>query len=318
MRQGTAGETSARSLRYRAPRPAAMPTPPLAPIVRAARPEAVAQPYDFARPRVVSDRQLRAVEAAHAALADALGAALSVAAGEAVGVTVRSLDEVQAVDFERSRGEPAALFVASLGEGGPVLALDVPTPLALLLVERHLGGADPLAADGRALSDLERDVVERHSLPMVWVAMAQAWSTVPPRPVRYTADAARLVIAAPDAPVVVADLEVSVGGAQSGLSLCYPAEALSLLLGAPAPDRASAPGLDQLPLMLRAELGRTRLTVGDLLALQPGDVVPLDALPDAPAQVWVGDRFRFQARAGVASSRLALEVLTPPSPPSEP
>ena len=278
----------------------------------------MAQPYDFARPRVVSDRQMRAVEAAHAALAEAVGGAFSDAVGEPVRVRVRSLDEVLAVDFERSRGEPAALFVASLGEGGPALALDLPTPLALFLVERHLGGADPLGADGRALSGLERAVIEHHWLPQVWVAAAQAWATVPPRPVRYTADASCLVIAAPDDPVLVADLEVTVGDASSGLSLCYPAETLALLLGTPATDGATASDLDRLPLVLRAELGRARLTVADLLALQPGDVVPLGSPPDAPAQVWVGDRFRFQARAGVAGSRLALEVLTPPAPPSEP
>ena len=292
-----------------------MPTPPLDPIVRARRPEPTARPYDFARPRAVSDRQLRAAQAAHGAVAGAVAAAFSAAVGEPVGVGVRSLTEVQAVDFERSRAAPAALFVAHFGEGGPALALDLPTPLALFLVERHLGGADPLGADGRALSDLERAVVERYWLPAVWVALAQAWGSVPPRLSRFTADAAGLVISAPDAPALVADLEVTVGGSTAALSLCYPAEALALLLGpAPAED-GDGSALDELPLVLRAELGRTRLPVGDLLALRPGDVVPLGAAPDAPVRVWVGDGLQFEARAGTASARLALEVLTPPSPP---
>ena len=295
-----------------------MATPTLDPLVRARRPDAPAAPYDFARPRAVSDRQRRAVEAVHAALADDLSAALADALGEPAAVRVRSADEVTAQDYERSRSRPAAVFVAQLGAGGPALALDVATPLALCWVERHLGGADPLGADGRALSDLERSVVERHWLPAVWAAFARAWGSVPPRPTRFAADPALVVLDAPDAPVLVVDLEVSVGDGSAVLSLCYPVAALQLLSGVPAsagsPDGGSAAPLDDLPLTLRAELGRARLTVGDLVALAPGDVVPLGVATDAPVRVQIGDRVEFQARAGASGGRLALEALTLPAP----
>ena len=292
-----------------------MPTPPLDPILRARRADAEVAAYDFARPRAVSDRQLRAVQAVHAALADALGSALADALGETVVVRTRSVDEVQAVDFERSRSQPAALFVDEIGPGGPALALDVETAFALFLVERHLGGTDPLSADGRALSDLERAVVERHWLPLLWSAFAEAWGSVPPQPCRFASDATLLVLAPPDAPVLVVDLEVTVGDAAAVLSLCYPAAALQLLVGSPASPSQALP-LDHLPLTLSAELGRARLTVGDLTALAPGDVVPLGVSPDAPLTVRVGDRLQFQARAGAVGSKLALDVLTVPAPPS--
>ena len=301
-----------------------MSTPTLDPLIRADRPDGEpdgepVRPYDFARPRAVSARQLRTAEAVHAGLAVSLAEALSEFAGEPVGVRTRSLDEVQAVDFERSRSQPAALFVAALGDGGPGLALDVAPALALFVVERHLGGADPLGDQPRALSDLERAVVERHWLPTLWARFAGAWGSVPPRHARFAADPRLLVLAAPDDRVLVADLEVTVGDGSAVLSLCYPTAALQLLLGAPdaRPEACSDAGgaLDALPLVLRAELGRTRLTVGELRSLEPGDVVPLGVAPDAPVPVWVGDRFRFEARAGAAGTRLALEVLTPPSPP---
>ncbi len=299
-----------------------MATPTLDPLVRADRPDdASVRPYDFAQPRAISARQLRTAEAVHAGLAEALAEAFSQSAGEPVVVRMTSLDEVQAVDFERSRSQPAALFVAALGGGGPSLALDVAPALALFVVERHLGGVDPLGDQARALSELERAVVERHWLPTLWARFAQAWGSVPPRATRFAADPRYLVLAAPDDRVLVADLEVTVGGASATLSLCYPADALRLLLGASdgRPDtRADGGALDALPLVLRAELGRTRLTVGELRSLEPGDVLPLGVAPDAPVPVWVGDRFRFEARAGAAGTRLALEVLTPPSPPTDP
>ncbi len=293
-----------------------MPTPPLDPLIRARRSDADVAAYDFARPRAVSDRQLRAVQAVHAALAVDLGAALAGALDEAVTVRTRSIDEVQAVDFERSRSQPAALFVVEVGPGGPALALDVSTAFALFLVERHLGGADPLGDGGRGLSDLERAVVERHWLPLVWSAFARAWGSVPPQPCRFASDATLLVLAPPDAPVLVVDLDVTVGGAAAGLSLCYPMPVLQLLAGPPAAPSQAMP-INHLPLTLSAELGRARLTVGDLTALVPGDVVPLGVAPDAPLTVRVGDRLQFQARAGAVGSKLALDVLTVPAPPSD-
>ena len=294
-----------------------MAAPPLDPIIRAPRPDADALSYDFAQPRAVSDRQLRGAYAAHAALAKAVSADWEAALGTTVRVEVRSIDRVQAVDFERSRSHPTALFVATIGEAGPGVVVEVPPALALFLVERHLGGSDPLGTEARALSDLEQTVVERHWLPALWAAFAHAWGTVPPRPTRFVSDPTVLVLSAPDAPSLVVDLEVTVGDASAVLSLCYPPEALRLLLGEPPPLAPATAALDDLPPSLRAELGRVRLTVSDLLALTPGDIVPLNAPVDRPVQVWVGDRLQFQARAGVVGTRMALDVLTPPAPPSD-
>ncbi len=300
------------------PRP--MATPDLDPIIRAHPAEAPR--YDFARPRSVSDRQLRAAEAVHAGLSDRIGEIVGEALGEAVAVRCTAVAEVLAVDVEQSRARPAALFVGALGPGGPSVAIDMAPALALYLVERQLGGTDPLADDGRALSDLERAVVERHWLPLLGVAFAEAWETVPPTPERFTADPDALALAPPEASVVVADLDVRVGGGSAVVSFIYPATTLRLLLGsAPAPA-ANVPqaGVDRVGdvlLDLRAEIGRARLSVGSILRLVTGDVIPLGRAPDAPVPVWIGDRLRFNARAGTRGTHLALQVLTPPEPPTD-
>ncbi len=291
-------------------------------ILRTAAPDAAgAQPYDFARPRSVSDRQLEAAEGVHDALADGLAVALAEALGEPVAVACSSLDEVAADDFGQSRAEPTTLVGLQLGEGGPRVALDLAPALALFLVERHLGGSDPLGADARALSDLERAVVERRWLPLVGVAFAEAWGSTPPRPYRFAPRIGALDLAPPGARVVTTDVDVTVGGATARLALCYPTETLRALLDVSQSRRTTGRPTDppaDLPLDLRAELGRTRLSVRDLLHLAPGDVIPLAQAADAPMPVWVGDRFRFEARTGVRGKRLALQVLTPPAPPIDP
>ena len=292
-----------------------------APIARPAAEADAATAYDFGRPRAFSDRHLRAAEAAHDALARALAASLSDALGEAADVQCTAVHEVLAVDFTRSRAAPTALFRLALGGAqtagaqavGTSVHLDLAPALALFLTERHLGSADPLGAETRALSDLERAVVERRWLPVVAVAFAEAWQSLPPRPAAFAASAARMPVAPPDAAVVVADLEVTVGDGSAALSFAYPAATLRDLLGATAGDGARAP-IGGLPLLVRAELGRTRLSVSDLTALAPGDVIPLGRVPDEPVPVWVG-QLRFDARVGVRGARLAVQALTPPAPP---
>ena len=283
-----------------------------APIARPA-PADAATAYDFGRPRAFTDRHLRAAEAAHDALAAGLGSALSDALGEAVGVQCTAVHEVLSIDFTRSRAVPTALFRLALG--GAAVYVDFAPALALFLTERHLGSADPLGAETRALSDLERAVVERRWLPVVAVAFAEAWQSVPPRPAAFAASAARMPVAPPETPVVVADLEVTVGDAAAAVSLAYPAATLRDLLGATAGASSQAP-VGGLPLLVRAELGRTRLPVSDLSALAPGDVIPLGRVPDEPVPVWVGP-LRFDARVGVRGARLAVQALTPPAPPPD-
>jgi flagellar motor switch protein FliM len=290
-----------------------MPTPPLSPLVRAGRtgpPDST--PYDFARPRAFSDRQLRAAADVHAGLADGLAAALGDALGASVTARCTSVDEVLAVDVDRSLGDPSVRF----GLGDPPFALGFGTPLALFLVERQFGGTDPIPDEGRPLSGLERSVLAHDWLPLVAVAFAESWGGLPPRA------SAATPLGPPEAATVAVEIEVETGGRTARLAFAYPAPTLRALLEtaerpAATSDAVSPGRVDDLHLDVRAEIGRVRLPAGDLLRLAVGDVIPLGRPPDAPLPVWIGDRLRFDARAGTRGSRLALQVLTPPEPPPD-
>ncbi len=295
-------------------------------IVRSAAAGAEAEPYDFARPRSFSDRQFETAEVAHDAFADRLADTLTAALGDPVEITCSSLDEVPAADFDGSRTHPTVLVGFELGGQGTAFALDLAPALALFLVERHLGGTGPLTPDARALSELERAVIEEHWLPAIGIAFAEAWGTIPPRSFGLAPRLNGLNLVEPGARVIAADVDVTIGEGTARLALCYPADTLRLLLDVSATHQATRdrehrrPAVlpNDLPIDLRAELGRTRLSVGDLLRLAPGDVIPLSQPTDAPMPVWVGDHLRFEARTGVRGKRLALQVLTPPaSPPTD-
>lgn len=274
-------------------------------------------PYDFARPLAFAARHLRAAERAHAAAAEALARRWSERFGEAVDVRPGPADEVRVLDYERSRALPSALFRVRLG-AAPV-GLDLAPALALLLVERHFGGRDPMEPEGRALSDLEQRVTANHGLPDLLEALASAWGTD-----GVAVEAAgdrpdRVALGPPTAAAAVGEFTVTVGGASATVAVCYPADAFRALLTSAQAARPAAPAtpVNGLPLDLRAEFGRTRLPVSDLLRLTPGDVIPLGRAPEAPVPVWIGPRLRFEATPGLHGRRLALHLLAALDPPTD-
>lgn len=274
-------------------------------------------PYDFARPLAFAARHLRAAERVHTAAADTLARRLSDRLGEPVTARPGAVDEVRMEDFGRSRTLPSALFRARLD--GHAVGVDLPPALALFIVERHLGGGDPLGTESRALSDLERRVTESQGLPTLLGALAASWGAHEIAVDAYGDRLDQIALGPLDAPAAVGDLVLTVGGTSATLTVCYPAAAFRALVASAEAARAlgDTPGadVDGLPVELRAEFGRTRLPVGDLLQLAPGDVIPLGRDPDAPVPVWLGGRLRFEAAPGRSGGRLALHLLTPSAPP---
>jgi flagellar motor switch protein FliM len=57
-------------------------------------------------------------------------------------------------------------------------------------------------------------------------------------------------------------------------------------------------------------LGSADLSIAELTALQPGDVVRLDASIKQDLSVRVGTKTRFHGRAGIVGKRLAVQIVS--------
>ncbi len=94
----------------------------------------------------------------------------------------------------------------------------------------------------------------------------------------------------------------------------------------PSPAEAPSPpaGIDFLgdvDVQIRVELGRTRLSVQDILKLGSGSVVPLESLTTDPVDVYVNGRLVARGEVLVVNDNFAVrvtEVVTPPSPGGKP
>lgn len=67
--------------------------------------------------------------------------------------------------------------------------------------------------------------------------------------------------------------------------------------------------LYDIPVDLVVELGRTRLTVGELAALEPDDIIHLDRAAGKPLDILVGGQLFGRGEVLVTEERLSLRIV---------
>ena len=125
-------------------------------------------------------------------------------------------------------------------------------------------------------------------------------------------------------PALVATFEVTVYEQHSYLNVCYPYLLLERMLGRAGMKQWISSATSKVPaavreryedrlrgitVEMRAELGRSRLPINELMQLQEGDVIPLERRVNEPILVFVGKHEKFTAVAGKAGKYRALRVL---------
>ena len=267
------------------------------------------EPRDFARPMRLSPREL---EAAAANVRRALATA-----GAEFARAVRGCGELRLVDAtevsaERLRdglAEPlAALTFEVDGQPGWLLC---ELPSALAVVEVALGSSDSDELPERALSAVERQVFLRLFAPLVETLGAvlgvAASSAAVPRALEELgswrdggeqADRRRLLL----------QLELDGPRAPGVVRIYYPGID-PRHAGASAPSSELPPHLTGVRIDLAARLGASDIPLAELLALEPGDVIPLSKRADEPLNVYAEDELRARAELGSKHGRLALRIV---------
>ena len=83
------------------------------------------------------------------------------------------------------------------------------------------------------------------------------------------------------------------------------------------PGEASSRRLELLldvPLDITVELGRSRLSIQDLLALGPGSVIELDKIAGEPLDIPVNDRLLARGEAVVVNDKFGIRITDIVSP----
>jgi flagellar motor switch protein FliM len=287
--------------------------------------QAQVRPFDFERPSKFSKDQLRTLEMLHESFCRLAQTRLSAQLRTLVEITVSSADQVGYGEFVNSMPIPTLINIVSLEPLEGNALMEVNLPLTLSVIDRLVGGPGVYRGKVRELTEIEL-ALSRGMSETFLAAFTEAWSTVSPVRFRYEGSETNpqfAHVAAPGDIAVLISFEVRVGTVSGMLHLCVPHIVLEPVMGrlsaqsyysgkrgdsTPELQDAIAGELGQVAIPVRVELGGTTLQVADLMALVPGDVIPLESAPGADVLVVVGEHGAFLAQPGTRGRRMAVQI----------
>jgi flagellar motor switch protein FliM len=283
--------------------------------------------YDFAHPTRLTREQNKALTRAQQAAATAIAADLCAAVRSPLQATSSGISEIGFAGLRASLPNPTVLYVLSappLPERG---LLVVEPKIAFALVDRLLGGPGKAPSPLRPLTALERGLLDQ-LVKKALERIAAAWKDIAaftPAVESLAMDPAEVDAIPSGETLVCAGVSITGEGEFAGgeIKFCLPYIALEpslARLGRPTRFAAtkSAPTVDQRKqidlvlgkarLEVRVELGTATLTIGEILAMAPGDVIVLDQGPKDLMPGAIGGKRRFLGRSGRLGKKLAVLV----------
>ena len=279
------------------------------------------RPVDFTRPTKFTSDQERRLQRTLEAFCRTAATRLS--AELRVPLELEVINSSQ-LTWANAHAQVLAGSVAAIAEIQPIgtrLMVSAEPGLVLGAIELLLGGTDPAKATERRLSDIDW-ALARHffdrmlaQLSVIWTDMVQLELAV--TQLETHLETAQLVSVSE--PTLSFTMEARFNGVSSTIVMLLPWSAIAPVADRfaqrdDAPDRGeeeirrvrhAVGGVD---MTVRAEVASVELPIEQVLALQPGDVLRLDAPADAGITLYADKVPVHRAKPGRSGSRRAVQI----------
>jgi flagellar motor switch protein FliM len=275
-----------------------------------------------------SINQLQTLRTLHDNFTRLLNNSLSVYLRTRVEATIVSIDQISYGDFISSIGIPSILSIYSMDPlpGSGIVQVDL--NLVFSIIDRLLGGPGWFPQKLRDLTDIERTLMQRFMARML-NSYRESWNYLLTLSLKIEAldSNPQFIprIIPLDQIVAFVTCELKVGDMAGVMNFCLPYQVLQSIgpqlsdfqwspsvvagRGMTEMDIAQlARNVERAPVDLKVQLGKTVVSLRDLIALQPGDLVMFDKPVNEPLAATVNDREKFKVFPGVNRDRLAVRV----------
>jgi len=282
--------------------------------------------YDFKRQTRFAKDQLRTLQHIHENFTRQITTFFSTSLRYMVSMRIASQDQITYEEYIRSVDNPSLLCIFNLGtlEGKSIFEMNL--ELCFAILDRLLGGTGDSKQEKRKLSDVEEAVMSK-IMQRILQELNDAWSTVVPLEPQFSqfeSNPSFTSIVPPNDMVLLITFELNINNVEGIMNLCIPyfalepvAAKLSASQYYDAMHRAenleeSMELLDQgvrtMEAPMRVELGKSSLTYGEVLNMQPGDVIRLTSTPNEELNVYVGTEKKFKGLPGVSGKKMAVTI----------
>ncbi|RME66337.1 MAG: flagellar motor switch protein FliM [Caldilineae bacterium] len=291
----------------------------------------VVRRYDFHQPDRFNKEHLRTLRMIHENIARRLGLQLSTKLRISVDVVLAYIETGPYASFvSQLSSAPSAMHLISMKPLPGRFLLQYDNRLADMLVDRLLGGAGmPSKNSDRELTDLEMDLLTSVTQD-VMDAIQDSWQGT----IELTCKLEEMMtnpyfvqVALPSDTCAWISFEMKVNGQGAALNFCIPASVLKPITPKLSPQAWIAGSgqqtdeedwttvrrnvrrhLDNLELELTAVLRGGEIMLSDLMALQVGDVIPLQRHISEEVVLTIQDQDKMCGHLGMHRGKVAVEI----------
>lgn len=284
------------------------------------------QLYDFRRPNKLSRDATRALQVANETFARQATTILTTSLRNTSTVTLLSVEQRTYQEYISSLASPTFLVTIGVDPLPGVVMLEFSLRAAMVAVDYLLGGNGGAQQPERPLTDIEAtlltSLVRRlvNEMPYAFEALV----SIRPELVSIELSPQFVQNAAPSDVMIVASFDMRIGSEETLGTLCWPFEALHGSLEAlsakplrgglgaaeaAAVEATLADRISTAPVDVTVRFDSVALTPGEILGLEPGDVLPLRHPVAAPLAVAVAGVPYAVAVPGSTGKRLACRIV---------
>jgi flagellar motor switch protein FliM len=281
-----------------------------------------ARPFDFSAQRI-NRTELPMLQFIGKTFAERARATLTGLVNREVACEFTSIDSVKPADFQSSLPSPGSVAVVRLKPLAGQALVCIEPGLLLALMDGFFGGTGRVTADGKAAvapaTQRFLALVLRHLGP----DLTLAWTPVSPLEMEFVKQEVNprlLPLGGPQDPLTVVRFTAECASIAGRIDWVLPDSLLAPLREALASDGGKAPAakqeswapalgaaLQETELEIRAILAQAEISLGELVRLAPGDIIPIE--PPQDVSLLVGDVPLRRGRFGVSQGRNALKIL---------
>ncbi|MFN3307392.1 MAG: flagellar motor switch protein FliM [Candidatus Kapaibacteriota bacterium] len=285
--------------------------------------------YDFRRPNRISKSQVRTLQSIHENFAEVFGYYLVSRLQTVVSISVTSVDQLFYSEYILSVSNPSCLYVFEIVGTDGAGILEISPQLALVLVERLLGGSGDTQPKPRQITPIEQAVI-RGVIEHALGDLQNAWRSIAELQFKFQRlemEADFVQIAPSSEIVIVVSFDVNIGLHTYLMNICFPTFALEEVLTKLTRQQVTAGPIKMTPEKIRenleivkkhmsktylpvsAELGKTSITVKELLELKVGDIIRLKNKITDEIIISVAGKKKFAGRPGMVDGKKAVKIL---------
>ena len=269
---------------------------------------------------------MRAFQIVHETFARQLSTVLATTLRAGASSAFGNVEQLTYDEYVRSLPNPSYMVILSLNPLPGAALLQFPLPITFAAIDRLLGGTGDAASPKRPLTEIEQNLM-RSVVDRALRELEYAYETL----VRVEAEIVQqefnpqfAQIAAPSDMVLVVSFEMRIGEKRGNATICVPFTTMAPVLESLASQtlfqdqRGEDPVLWQqrlesalytVPVETCVRFDAVGLTSDEIVALQVGDIVPLDHPVDHPLSVTVDGVRCYEGVSGRRGKRLATLIV---------